>query len=261
MKAKYLLIGIVGLFVAGVLTTSSYARIDPKTVVGMWLFDDNGDDVAADSSENGNDGTLENGTEWTDGKFNEALQFDGTDDYVNVGNADNLSITGDLTFSMWLKISAYPTSWRGMLSKLVDDYHNEFNFRHKNVQDAQFYFGSGVGAVICSWVPPEDLPLDTWTHVAGVRKSKTYMKLYFDGIEKRSTNITTDAVSTDANVTIGRQSDNKFYFAGAIDEVAIFNAALEEEDIQTLMNEGLKESLTAVDFSGKLISTWAALRK
>ena len=76
-------------------------------------------------------------------------------------------------------------------------------------------------------------------------------------------NITTDAISTDANVTIGRQSDNKFYFTGIIDEVAIFNAALGAEDIQTLMNKGLKESLNpnAVDLSGKLISTWAALRK
>ena len=40
-------------------------------------------------------------------------------------------------------------------------------------------------------------------------------------------------------------------------------AALEVEDIQTLMNKGLGEALNpnAVDFSGKLISTWAALRK
>jgi len=70
--------------------------------------------------------------------------------------------------------------------------------------------------------------------------------------------ITTDAIPTDANVTIGRQSDNKFYFDGIIDEVAIFNVALEEEDIQTFMNEGIPK---AVVRSGKLVSTWAALRK
>ncbi len=264
MKLKRLLIGIVVLFVAGALANSSYARIDLKTCVGMWLFDEGNGDVTADDSANKYDGTLENGTKWTDGKFSEALQFDGTDDYVDVGNADNLSITGDFTFSMWVKISAYPISWRNMLSKLVDDTHNEFNFRYKNSTTAQFYFGTGGAAVICNWVPSEDLPLDTWTHIAGVRKSKTYLKLYFDGIEKRSANITADASSTDANVTIGRQSNaNGFFFDGIIDEVAIFNAALEEEDIQTLMNTGLKESLnpSAVDFSGKLVSTWAELRK
>ncbi len=239
----------------------SNAKIDQKDIMGMWLFDEGKGDVTADSSANKNDGTLENGPEWTDGKFNEAIQFDGAQDYVDVGNADNLSITGNLTFSLWVNISEYPTGWRNMLSKLVDDTHNEFNFRYKTLQEAQFYFGTGAAAIICPWVPQEDLPLDTWTHIAGVRKSKTYLKLYFNGIEKRSVNITTDAISTDAHVTIGRQSDSKFYFDGMIDEVAIFNVALEEQDIQTLMNKGLKESLAAVDPSGKLATTWSEIKK
>jgi len=259
MKVKCLLIGIVSLFVAGALVSPSHSKIDLKTCVGMWLFDEGKGDVTADSSANKNNGTLENGPEWTDGKFGDALEFNGTSSYVDCGNADNLSITGSLTFSLWVKISEYPTGWRNMLSKLADDFHNEFNFRYKTSQEAQFYFGTGGAAIICHWVPKEDLKLDTWTHIAGVRKSKTYMKLYFNGIEKRSVNITADAISTDANVTIGRQSDSKFYFDGMIDEVAIFNVALEEEDIQTLMNEGLNPH--AVDFSGKLVSTWAALRK
>jgi len=264
MKAKCLLIGIAILFVAGALANSSHARIDLKTCVGMWLFDEGRGEVTIDDSANKYDGTLQNGTEWTEGRFGEALQFDGSDDYVDVGNADNLSITGDFTFSMWVNISAYPISWQNMLSKLVDDTHAEFNFRYKNSTAAQFYFGSGAAAVICNWNPSEDLPLDTWTHIAGVRKSKTYLKLYFDGVEKRTANITTDAIATDANVTIGRQSNaNGFFFEGIIDEVAIFNAALEEEDIKDLMNKGLKESInpSAVDPSGKLASTWAALRK
>ena len=259
MKVKCLLIVIVGLFAAGVLTTSSYAKINPRTVVGMWSFDEGKGDVTADSSANKNDGTLENGPEWTEGKFGDALEFDGASSYVDCGNADNLSITGDFTFSLWLNISEYPTGWRNMLSKLVSDTNAEFNFRYKTSTEAQFYFGTGVAAIVLGWNPSEDLPLDTWTHIAGVRKSKTYMKLYFDGVEKRSLNITADAISTNANVTIGRQSDNKFYFDGSIDEVIIFNVALEEEDIQTLINKGLPGN--AVDFSGKLVSTWAALRK
>ena len=258
MKAKCFFIGIVGLFVAVVLTTSSYAKIDPETVVGMWSFDEGKGDIAADSSANKNDGTLQNGAEWTEGIFGEAIQFDGADDYVDMGNADSLSITGDLTFSLWLNISEYPTGWRNMLSKLVSDTNVEFNFRYKTSTEGQFYYGTGAAAIVLNWNPSEDLPLDTWTHVAGVRKSREYMKLYFDGVEKRSLNITTDPIPTDAHVTIGRQSDNKFYFNGIIDEVILFNVVLEEEDIKTLMNEGLPQ---AVDPSGKLVSTWAALRK
>ena len=50
--------------------------------------------------------------------------------------------------------------------------------------------------------------------------------------------------------------------AGVIDEVAIFNAVLEEEDIQAIMEQGLEEALglTAVDLSGKLSTTWADVK-
>ncbi len=205
-------------------------------VVGYWQFDEGTGEIAKDGSGNGNDGTLENGTEWTGGKFGDAVQFDGTNGYVNLGNADSFSITGDFTFSMWVKISEYPTSWRNMLSKLVDDTHAEFNFRYKDSTQGQFYYGTGSAAIICMWNPSEDLPLDTWTHIAGVRKNKAYLKLYFNGVEKRTSDITTDAVSTDANVTIGRQSNAIFYFSGIMDEVAIFTEALGEAEIQSVMS-------------------------
>ena len=43
----------------------------------------------------------------------------------------------------------------------------------------------------------------------------------------------------DSDVYIGYDKvDNRFYFDGLIDEVGILNVALEEEDIQTIMDEG-----------------------
>jgi len=213
-----------------------FIRTASAELVGYWSFDEGSGEIAKDGSGNGNDGTLENGTEWTAGKFGNAVQFDGTDDYVNIGNADNLSITDDLTFSMWVKISEYPTWWRNMLSKLVDDQHTEFNFRYRDSTAGQFYYGTGSAATVLNWNPSEDLPLDTWTHIAGVRKGRAYLKLYFNGVEKRTSNITTDAVSTEANVTIGRQSNARNYFNGVVDEVAIFAEALGEAEIQSAMS-------------------------
>jgi concanavalin A-like lectin/glucanase superfamily protein/F5/8 type C domain-containing protein len=213
-----------------------FIRTASAELIGYWSFDEGSGEIAKDGSGNGNDGTLENGTEWTDGQSGYAVLFDGTDDCVNLGNGGSLSITDDFTFSMWVKISAYPTSWRNMLSKLVDDQHVEYNFRYKTATEGQFYYGTGSAAIVCMWNPTEDLPLNTWTHIAGVRKSKTHLKLYFNGVEKRTLSITTEAVSTDANVTIGRQSNNTFYFNGMIDEVAIFSDALEEAAIRSAMS-------------------------
>jgi len=81
MKVRCLL---VVLFAAGLLfAVSSEARIDPETIAGMWLFDEDEGDVANDSSGNGNNGALINGPDWDDGKFGSALEFDGASTYVN----------------------------------------------------------------------------------------------------------------------------------------------------------------------------------
>ncbi|MBC8229771.1 LamG domain-containing protein [bacterium] len=47
--------------------------------------------------------------------------------------------------------------------------------------------------------------------------------------------------------------------AGAIDDVAIFNRALTEDEIKRLMEEGVK-AFAAVAFSGKLTTTWASIK-
>jgi hypothetical protein len=262
MKMTRLTIVCISFIVVSLMFVSvSDAKIDPNKAAGIWLFDERSGDTAKDSSKNVNDGTFVGNVERVEGKFGTALEFDGASSYVDCGNVDNLSITGDLTFSMWVKISEYPTGWRNMLSKLESDTRNEFNFRYKTSTAAQFYFGTGAAAIVLNWNPSEDLPLDTWTHIAGVRKSKTYLKLYFDGVEKRSLNITADAISTNAHVTIGRQSDNKFYFEGIIDEVGIFNVVLPVAEIQTIMNKGFQAFMAAVSPSGKLASTWADIKQ
>lgn len=61
------------------------ADIDPTTAVGVWLLNETAGDIAHDSTENRNDGTLESEPKWVpDGKFGNALELDGTDDYVSV---------------------------------------------------------------------------------------------------------------------------------------------------------------------------------
>ena len=53
------------------------------------------------------------------------------------------------------------------------------------------------------------------------------------------------------------------FFVGIIDEVAIFNSILSEEDLQSIMEKGLVKTLgrEAVLSSGRLTSRWAILEK
>lgn len=54
----------------------SYAKVDPGSIVGVWLLDEGRGDVVKDLSENKNDGKIV-GAKWVDGKFGTALEFDG----------------------------------------------------------------------------------------------------------------------------------------------------------------------------------------
>jgi hypothetical protein len=104
MKVRYLLIVVVVLFADGMLTTQSYAKIDPKTIVGMWLFDEGKGDTAKDSSGNKNDGKFKGDLKWVDGKFGKALEFPGVDEnFVEVPHDDSLTLT-TFTFAAWVKL-------------------------------------------------------------------------------------------------------------------------------------------------------------
>lgn len=89
----------------------SYARIDPRTVELLLLFDESKGDVAGDSSGNGRDGAI-TGAKWVDGKFGKALEFDGVDDkvvttgYFGVGGKDPRT-----TVFWWKGSDAIQHSW------------------------------------------------------------------------------------------------------------------------------------------------------
>ena len=69
--------GLIVLSVVVILASPVHAEIDPETIVGIWLFDEDEGNVAEDSSGNGHDGQISN-AEWTDGEFGSALEFSGS---------------------------------------------------------------------------------------------------------------------------------------------------------------------------------------
>jgi hypothetical protein len=103
MKVRYLLTGVVVMFVVGLLlAVSSEAKIDPKIIAAMWLLDEGKGDKAKDSLGVGNNGTLKNNPKWIDGKFGKALEFDGVNQYVDCGIDASLDLTGDFTIVAWI---------------------------------------------------------------------------------------------------------------------------------------------------------------
>ncbi|HIE30379.1 TPA: hypothetical protein EYP66_24225 [Candidatus Poribacteria bacterium] len=47
---------------------------------------------------------------------------------------------------------------------------------------------------------------------------------------------------------------------GIMDDVGLFNVALTENEINTIMKQGLRETATAVSTSGKLANVWGSIK-
>lgn len=260
MKAKYLSIVVVVLFVVGLLGSSSYAQIDPETCIGMWLFDEGDGDLASDSSASKNDGTLMNGAEWVEGKFGDTVSFDGVDDFVEL--ADQPDIMDGFTFCAWVMRNAdNPTCQE------VFNIHRFFLRTKPESEDATNPFETFVnldnGTVeprASSGVASE---IEEWFFVS-VTWDMITLKIYVDGEFKGQSARTGELSPTVVTAQIGRGEQTNLTtnaFNGIIDDVALFSVVLEEEDIKTLMDQGLRDSLAAtVDFSGKLATTWGQLK-
>jgi len=202
-------------------------------VVGAWHFDEGSGNIAHDTSGEGNDGTIYGGANWTDGKFGEALEFDGVDDYVKVPGSASLNITDAITIEAWVKPKGnysdleFPTIVRKEGAYTLRFHHDD---------------GSLQGFVWIDGIPEGSCKLgnawDTtkWTYFVFVYDGQ-YLRLYRNGVEAITPEGQTGTidVSTD-NLGIGARGEGDYVFKGFIDEVRIYNGALSEEEISDLYN-------------------------
>ena len=280
MRANYLLVAAAALLAACLLgAVSSEARIDARTVAGMWLFDGDEGDVATDSSSNGNDGILTNDPEWVDGKFGNALEFDGVLAYVDCGNGQSLDIAEAITIVAWVRFDAvdYKNGKGNLFTIAAKGYpdalapHAGWWFSHDNRNNGQSFNYTCFGHKNGGWAGGGNnlsgvnfaFDKDEWYHLA-ITVGDSVGRLYVNGtqlgIDKPFANLVLS--DTSRNLTIG-SAGTSWYFGGLIDEFAVFDVELDGTDLQEIMDEGLERAtgLTAVDPSGKLTLIWGGVKQ
>ena len=87
------------------------------------------------------------------------------------------------------------------------------------------------------------------------RATKT-VSIYLNGVKEDEKEFDHDVMVTTKLFWIGNLGDNELFFGGKIDEVAVFNVALKDADIMTVMNGGIK----AVSSDGKLATVWSDIK-
>ncbi|MBI4010537.1 MAG: LamG domain-containing protein [Candidatus Aenigmarchaeota archaeon] len=204
-------------------------------LVGYWSFNEGSGTTADDNSDNNNIGTLSpscpNCPSWATGKFSTALQFDGVDDYVDVGTDVSLSPADAITLEAWVKRSA-----TGIVSAAIFEkhYNTEYILAFKSAtgEKLEFYSGSGGVSVLSSTSVTDTT---SWHHVVATYDSTALgkpVKIYLDGKLDNSGSGTSQLGITTTNLSIGGQAGDRF--AGALDEVRIYNRALSPEEISSL---------------------------
>jgi hypothetical protein len=229
-----------------------YGDIDENDVCGLlsglivyWTFDDGSGSTASDVTSNGNEGTLF-GPVWTTGQIDGALEFDGLNDYVDVGPLDIMG--NEMTISAWARADSFATPSRDnrliakatgtaadnhwwMLSTIVSGGATRLRFRLKT---------EGNGLTDSLIASSGDITIGEWFH-AVVTYDGLVMRVYKDGQEVGNAAKSGGGgrISTDpgVGVSIGRNPDGYGEWNGGIDDVRIYNRALTAHEVFDLYNQ------------------------
>jgi len=236
----------------------SFAVSTQADLAGYWKFDEGFGTIAHDSSGNGLDGTLNGDPQWVAGQVGGALEFDG-DDSVEIPHNPLLSITDEITITAWTYMSANASGEMAIVSKGgwgANDLPYELTEDAGGVIFWQFYDDGGRDT--CA---PDSPPADEWHHIAATYDGQIF-KCYIDAELADEWAYAGTMPENTASVTIGQRSRGGTYFNGIIDEVAIFNRALGEDEIpNTMLGLGsVGQALGPIPADGALHEdTWVSL--
>lgn len=255
---------ILTFVVAFMLTASPsvLAKVDPANLVGMWLFEEGAGDVAKDTSEAGNDGTIAGPKKWRDGKFGRALEFDGAGVYVEVESNDSITLE-ELTIVSWANLEpSQGTRWQSIMMRGQNP-RNYLLAVDKDSQTLQLSITKGAPG---AWGGSTGGPVitgDGWHHLACVIGEDAGLVIYTDGEEVGKQPYAKPSLDADpGRMRIGDGSNGGHQCEGLIDEVALFNVPLEQDDIKEIMEDGLEGAtgLLAVEPEDKLTTIWGKLK-
>jgi hypothetical protein len=207
-------------------------EITPNSnTIGLWHLNNLSGDVV-DATSNGHDGTNYGAQRGVDGKYRNAFSFDGTDDYVEVPDHDDLDGMSNFTMEAWI----YPTDTSGENIILNKESTYEMAVRNGILQAAI----ETTDPASWAWQGTQSISANTWTHVAVVYDGSN-MKFYINGTFKEQFALTGDIIATNNNLRFARRSSAS-YFDGKIDEIAIWDTALSDADLSDHAKDGLYES-------------------
>lgn len=199
-----------------------------------------------------------------------SLDFDGTNDYVTFGDADvftpnNSGANRGFSIACWIKTSG-GGGQDEILSKM-DGSNDEYKFEvgRDGKLDVSFIGGNNTSNVQNLQLNTPIVGDDNWHHVAAsfnLADASTSLSLFVDGVEYTGADAgatytstgTWSAVSnTSAPLVMGSRGGSSWFYAGNIDELAIFDNVMTEAQATAIYNSGTPTDLSGEDY---LLGYW-----
>jgi hypothetical protein len=226
--------GVTNTAVASLIITTNPIPTGPLVA---WLKFDDG--TANDSSGYGNHGALMNGAFVTnDATRGKVLFLDGVDDFVDLGSAASLDLSGvnQATVCAWIKV-ALSHSHNTVLSK--GEWKDCYSLLVKGDTTPKDQLWTGNDTSVFSVTP---VPTNAWTHVAMVINNNL-TTFYLNGQLAGTTNQNRGGAidNTTNGVCLGREQYSgslpagRWFFNGRMDDVRIYQSALTQSDLRMIV--------------------------
>ncbi|MBW2979781.1 right-handed parallel beta-helix repeat-containing protein, partial [Candidatus Woesearchaeota archaeon] len=231
-------------------------------LVGEWRFEWGNSSWTYD--ETGvNNGTVSSATKTYAGRVGQAYEFDGGDDWINVGTSP-LYGAGAIEMSVSAWIYADPGNFDGDTQLFIDTSTgdpqpydgfyigvDDRNIGPAPINGIQFSIGTtDGGGYELLYSDDNVIPSKGWYHVVGTYGGDSG-KIYVNGVESSNVYVdeTGDFDPANANMYIGATNGGTYDFNGTIDEVVIWNRSLSATEIADLYNSsrGAYEVYTSND--------------
>ncbi len=212
-------------------------------LLGRWTFDDGSGTVAADSSGQGNNASV-NGPVWTSGKLAGALAFNGQTDQVVIGKPGALNGLKTFTYTAWVYAAAEPGHNLGpIIEKGSGSSVQKTLYFGSSTNSDPFIVNAAVNAdgAAQSTSVVGTYALGVWIHWAityddaGDRQ----VHIYKNGVEVAYSSqiAATGSIVDDSayNLAVGATPDNQWFaFNGSIDDVRVYGRVLSTAEIQNV---------------------------
>ncbi|HEU5004919.1 MAG TPA: capsid cement protein [Candidatus Saccharimonadales bacterium] len=199
-------------------------------LMSYWNLDEASGTTVKDSV-NTNYGVA-NGTTITGGKKNYARSFNGTSDYVDLGNGNTLNQTSTLSISAWIKNNDPTCS--GVGSYILGGDNNGYGFYLLNGSCKVSFGKIGISGASGNIAITDTT---SWHHVV-MTYSGSQLRFYVDGVADSANPVAySTGFSTGSHYYLGGRSGSN-YFKGSIDEVGLWNKVLSAQEVSDLYNGG-----------------------